>query len=41
MNSGAGAKNNDTDKMEEDLLLRKKKPRESMKRKKDWKNKEK
>ena len=39
LNSGAGAKDNDTDKMEEDTLLRKNKSRENTKRKKERKKK--
>ena len=41
MNSGAGTKDNDTDKMEEYPLPRKNKSRESKNREKDMKNKEK
>ena len=40
LNSGAGAKDDDTDNMEEDPLPRKKKSRESKKRRKDRKKKE-
>ena len=39
LNSGAGAKDNDTDNMEEDPLPRNNKSRESKKRKKDSNNK--
>ena len=41
LNSGAGAKDNDNDKMEEDPLPRNNKSRESKKRENDKKNKEK
>ena len=41
LNSFAGSKDDDTDKMEQYPLLRKKKSRESKKRKKDSNNKEK
>ena len=41
LNAGAGAKENDTDKMEEDPLPQKKKSRDIKKRKKDGNKKEK